>query len=822
MNLLVKTLLLLVICHCFSSPLFAQSGTSNRTVKGIIIDSASHQPMSFVTVTLKEASLKTPLKSVISEKDGSFELPIAAGTKYTLTLAFVGYIDRIIPIDSGSTAIDLGHILFSHSLKQLKEVTVRAVKPLIKMEVDRIAYDVQADPDAKVLTALDMMRKVPMVTVDAEEAIKLKGNGSYKILLNGRESALLTKSPSDLLKSMPATNIQRIEIITTPPAKFDAEGLAGIINIITKTSSDQGYKIGLSTRYNTVWGTGMNINATIKQGKLGYSGIFGYSHQRQNTNTFGNTQTRFAADPSDVTVLDQSGANTHNGSYYYNQNELSYEIDSLNLISASAGIYDNPSRSDNDQLSQLFSPANSILQQYRQMNKGSNHNNGYDANLNYQMGFKRSKDQLLTLSYKYSYVPGSLNTDSRFSEQLAFGQEDFLQRNKEGLKEHTIQVDYVQPFTQVNIEAGAKAILRNNFSDFTTDTLVSPGTYNRNAPQSSAFDYQQDVYSIYNSYQLKLDKWAAKAGLRLERTDVAATFAAGNDLNTGYTNLIPSVSLQRKFENSSINLGYTQRIQRPGIATLNPFVNTSNPLFISTGNPGLKPELANSFALSYGNFKKGAVNAGLNYAFSNNSIQSVTSFKDTIVTGIHQKITNTTYRNIGSNSTLGLNVNTNLMFAQKVTLSLNGQVSKVWLEGSYNNQLYQNSGYFGSAFSSVGYKFGASGYRAGFNAGYYSGNVLLQGKSKYFITSSYSVTKEFFNKAASISLVANNPYHKYRTSTSSTNTPDFAQLSNYNQNYRNFAFRLDYKFGRLNSEIKKNQRGINNDDTGSSSKGGNT
>jgi outer membrane receptor for ferrienterochelin and colicin len=181
----------------------------------------------------------------------------------------MGYKTKTIDINGATAAVELGRMLLSPSNNQLKEVSIVAAKPLMKQEVDRISYDVQADPESKALTALDMMRKVPMLSVDASDNIKLKGSGNYKILLNGKESALMAQNPSDILKAMPGTNIVKIEVITTPPAKYDAEGLAGIINIITQKKGDQGYNGSINSRYNTVWGENINLNATVKQGKFG-------------------------------------------------------------------------------------------------------------------------------------------------------------------------------------------------------------------------------------------------------------------------------------------------------------------------------------------------------------------------------------------------------------------------------------------------------------------------------------------------------------------------------------------------------------------------
>ncbi|RYY37692.1 MAG: TonB-dependent receptor [Sphingobacteriaceae bacterium] len=827
----MKYTLLTLFCCFLTVTLFAQTPQTGFTVKGAVIDSATNKPLDFVTVALQDVKTKEPVKSALSGTDGGFELKAKPG-EYQLVLAFIGYSNKVIKLDTGKSVIELGRIIFSSSAKQLSEVSITAVKPVMKQEVDRLSYDVQADPESKAVTALDMIRKVPLLSVDASDAIKLKGSGNYKILVNGRESALMAKNPSDVLKAMPATNILKIEVITTPPAKYDAEGLAGIINIITKTNADEGYNIGINVRHNTRWGQGANLNGTVKKGKFGFAGYAGVGQQPKNKVDFTNTQQRLVNGnvPNPDTVLTQTGQNQFDGNYFYANGELSYEIDTLNLLTGSFEMYKEKGSQGSDQLS-LLQSAGDVLQRYRQLNQNEGRYTGIDAALNYQLGFKRNKEQLLTLSYKYSYSPGTTNTTNTFSDRIAYFQPDFLQYNEQGAKEHTIQLDYVHPMKGWNIEAGGKSIIRNNYSDFSTDTLVSAGVYNRAESQSNMFDYQQNVHSIYNSYQLKGEKWSAKAGLRFELTTIDATFAnTGAELHTNYNNLIPSVSIQRKLKSSSINLGYTQRIRRPGIYQLNPFTDRSNPLFINTGNPNLRPELNNSFELTYSNFQKASINVGLSYSFSNNSIQNITSFRDTLMNNpqdpanpLEQKITTTTYQNIGSNKNLGLNINTNYDITKQLSISLNGQISQIWIEGAYNGKLYQNSGIIGNAFANIGYKFGKENtWRAGFNAGYFSGDVTLQGKSRYFMYNSYVLSKEFMDKKASISLVANNPYSNTWKNTSNTQTPDFIQNSTYNQIYRHFAIRVSYKFGKLSGEIKKNQRGIKNDDTtGGKSGGGN-
>jgi len=805
----MKKLLLLAFCCYLSASVMAQSGLQMLTVKGVAIDSLTKQPVSYVTVALEDAGTKTPVKSNLTKDDGSFELKATGGKAYTLALVFVGYTTKQIIIPATGTDVNLGKILLRPSTKQLNDVAIVAAKPLMKQEVDRISYDVAADPESKSLTALDMMRKVPLLTVDANDNIQLKGSGNYKILVSGKESALFAKNPSDVLRSMPATNIVKIEVITTPPAKYDAEGLKGIINIITIKNADQGYNVNLNTRYNNVWGPGLNINPTFKEGKFGFSGYMGFGKQNKATNPFDNTQT-FIADQS---VLTQNGVNSFTGNYKYFEGEFSYEIDTLNLLTASIDYNDGVNNQETDGLTKNVLN-NVIRQQYYSMSPNNSDYQGIDAAFNYQLGFKRNKDQLLTISYQYNNSPNTVNSANYFSQLISYPFPDYRQYNNAGNRTNTVQVDYAEPFKSVTLEAGVKGIFRNNFSAFNEDTLdTKTNQYLLNGAQTDDFNYHQDVYSVYNSYQIKLDKWTVKAGLRFEETTVNGDFTTINTpISTSYSNLIPSAYLQRQFKTSSISFGFTQRIQRPTIYQLNPFVDASNPLFVSTGNPNLKPELNNVFELNYSHFSTGSINAGLSYSFSNNSIQNVTNLKTGVVDSKPDTVTYTTYQNLGSNRTLGLNLNINYPITKKLQFVINGQISKVWLQGEFDGSMYRNSGYFSDLFSNLGYKFD-SGYRIGVNVGYFSGQVNLQGKSSYFIFNQYVFSKDLLKKKASISLVANNPWSKYWNGNSTTSTNQFYQVNNFDNTYRTFAVRLSYKFGKLNSDIKKNQHGINNDDT---------
>lgn len=807
----MKTIILTIISGFLLTAIYAQPKQSDTLIKGIVMDSLKKQGLGYVTVVLTDQKTSLPIKSVLTTENGGFEFTHLPKKNYTLSVAMTGYENKTVFLpefsSSESLVIDAGNIYISTAINILKEVVVTntGIKPIIKQEVDRISYDVQADPENAATNVLDMLRKVPLVSVDATDNIKLKGTGNFKILINGKPSALIARNPSDIFKSMPASNIQKIEVITTPPAKYDAEGLAGIINIITKKNTDQGYNGSINTYYSNIYGPGLNLNATLKQGKFGLNGYIGHNDQKSQT-----TKSGYSNQILNPVLLNltQENTNIYKGKNDYGSAELSFEMDSLDLLTGSIEFYDGKSPRNSNQFSALLDANGQIQQSYRLTSQGTSDYKGMDLSLNYQLGFKKNKDQLLTTSYKYSIQKNLQHTDAAFTDKINYAFPDYRQNNNSGTREHTTQLDYIKPFKTLTIEAGAKAIIRNNYSNFGTDNLDSiSGQYLPNTDQTNDFTYRQNVYGAYNSYQLKLKKMVVKGGLRLEHTNVQADFTSTNsNVQQDYNNLIPSFSIQQTLKgNNSINLGYTDRIQRPGIWLLNPFIDKSNPLVISVGNPALQPVVRHSLEFSYSNFTKGSITAGLAYTIANNTIENVTSVAaDTITTS--------TYKNIGRNRGLGLTLNANYTIFKKLNLNVNSQLLHVWLSGTYNGQFYDNKGFQGHIFVTSGYTFD-KGYHAGFDIGYDSRYVLLQGKDNEYFYVSFSGSKELFKKKATIALYISNPFNQYKRIDFYTNTNDFHQY-NYNEMYaRRINISFKYKFGKLNSSIKKNQRSISNDDS---------
>lgn len=818
MNLKIRTTLYLFVSLMWFSLSFAQTEAPSYSIKGLVTDSASSKPLEYVTTALKTAVGK-PFKSTLSKTGGHFLFSKVPSGKYMLTFISVGYKSKSLPvtIENGSKQLEVnvGSVTLAPSSNQLKEVNVTADRPLIKQEVDRISYDLQADPESKVTSVLDMMRKVPLLSLDADDNIKLQGNSNYKILINGKPSTMVSKNPRDVLRSMPASSIQKIEVITTPPAKYDSEGLAGIINIITNEKIDNGYNgsINLNERF-PVGGPGVGGSFTVKQGKFGASGYFGGGiYNQPQTSNFSNRET-MGTNPS---TLSQLGLSKSDNNYTWLGTELSYEIDTLNLITGEVSFNNGKYNSDGSQTSQMLDGASSVMQGYRLNNSNRSNWNGVDLALNYQLGFKGKKDRLLTFSYRYSNSNDKSFDQLLVEDRVNYSIPDYNQNNKSGSREQTIQADYVHPLKKLTIEAGVKAILRDNNSDFRYDSLNASGQYVTDPTRTNTFNNNQDVLGAYNSYQYNVKDWGFKAGVRIEETLIDADFiSTSSSLNKNYFNVIPTISINKKFKNmSNVNFGFTQRIQRPSIWNLNPFVDRSNPNFESTGNPDLRPVLSNDIRFGYSKFKKGSINIGINYSFSNNTIQRVSVYDS------ERGVTFTSYDNIGKDKSIGSNFNINYPITKEWNFNISGNMSYVWIKGVINGEMVSNDGVRGYFYGGTGYKF-TKGWRLNANFSYGSPYITLQGKGSSYYYTSLSVNKEVIKNKLTFSAASSNPFNKYRHYINETSGSDFRQLSNYQNYFRSYSVSLNYRFGKLQGDIKKNQRGIKNDDVaGKSSSNGN-
>lgn len=686
------------------------------------------------------------------------------------------------------------------SVTTLSTVTISVAKPLIKQEIDRLSYDLQSDPDSKSSSMLEMMKKIPILSVDVDDNVELKGSSNYKILINGRPSAMMERNLKEVLRSMPASTIQKVEVITTPPSRYDAEGLVGIINIITNKRLSPGYN-----------GT-VNLNGTAPTGGPGAGSSFSAKLGKFRFTTFNGGGIYNTPTTSDYTqrtstnrILNQDNSKKKDSHSGYFGMELSYEIDSLNLLSASLNV---SGSKENFHSKQLSTSSGQLIQQYLLNSHSIVGGDGTDASLNYQLGFAKSKKQLLTLSYRFYTYGYQSNNDIGFSQRLNYDQADYQQYNKGNSTEHTIQLDYLTVFKKIGIEAGIKSIFRSNSSDYSYLAFNnSLGGFEIDQQKSNDFNNSQNVYAAYNTYQFSLSNFSVKAGFRLEYTQIRADFMSSQtSIFQKQLNLLPVIAISRKLGSAStINMGFTQRIQRPGIYQLNPFVNRSNPNVESSGNPELNPIVANGIQLGYSLQNKAFINVSMDCTVFNSLINQVATYDPV------SNITHIVYQNTGSAKLLGSNISINYPITKAWNLLTNGKIMYGKIEGTDGKEPIGTNGVMYSIGINTGLKL-EKGWRASAAINYKSRSFTLQRETNEQSSSSFGLSKELIANKLNCSATINNPFMKYRPNIVRLTGTEFEQSSTDISYFRSYKFSLNYSFGKLKEAVKKSSRSIKNDD----------
>ena len=829
---------LLLIMLVISSLVAAQNAAPPFQIKGVLLDSLTQEgePYATIKIVKKEAPAHA-LKMLVTDMKGKFQEKVPGTGDFVMTISSIGRntIVKDFTVKAGEKIVDFGTLYITDASNELGQVEVVAQKPLVKADIDKIEYNVQDDPDSKSNSVLEMLRKVPLVTVDGEDNIKVNGSSSFKVYVNGKPNNMMSNNPTEVLKSMPANSIKHIEVITNPGPKYDAEGVGGILNIVTVGSGLEGYTATFSGNVSNM-GAGGGLFGTIKSGKLTISARYNYNYNyNDRPRSYSGGTRRTVGDITDGSSdLDYSGDSKGHGNFQSGSMEASYEIDTLRLITMSFGLWGGGNNSNG-----LSNPLATMpgtgddLYQYVSNNRSKSSWYSIDGGIDYQRMF-HVKDRMLTFSYKINTRPESSDSYSTYDydmEDVAPDWQDFMKRMKnqhndgsQNTTEHTFQADYTTPIGKIHtLEAGAKYILRDNSSedDRYEQASATQADYEFDNDHSSHYKHQNDILAAYLGYGLKVKKISGRLGVRYEHTkqEVKYLLGKGDNFDKNFDDLVPSASIGYKLTDmSNLRFGYNMRIYRPGIWYLNPYLDDSNPTNISQGNSHLDSEKSHSFNLSYSNFtQKFNINLSARYSFTNNSIERVTEqVKDTEIFGLQnptgKEVLYSTYQNIGKsrNASLSGYINWNATSNTRIYANLYGNYT--YLEGA--NGL-KNDGWnlfaYGGAQQSLPHD-----WRISLNIYGQTPWIMLQGKGSSFFDYGLSVNKSFLKKRLTLSAFASNFFKKYQHPTSSIEGVGFIQDSWNKYTRQRFGVSVSYRIGELKASVKKAARTISNDDVKSS------
>jgi ferric enterobactin receptor len=798
-------------------PTFAQSkgGTEGSgKIEGSVVNAATKETIEYASVTLVSQKTGKPVNGAVTDPKGNFVLTgIAPGT-YNVKVEFIGckpYLKSDVKVGAGT--VKMGTVTLSSSATSLQEVTVTGTRPLVENHIDKLVYNAANDLTSQSGVALDVLKKVPSVSVDVDGNVELEGDPNIRFLINGKPSTIFGSSLADALQSIPASQIKSIEVISSPGAKYDAAGTAGIINIILKDSRVQGIHGTANLSAGTRLENG-SFNLNVRKDNFGLNAFFS-GNEQLNTTTL-NTINRQSMSPTGdtLTMLNQNGQTALKRSGYQSGLSAQWDITPKDKLTASLNYnhFGNNTQSLTGQQQQVTDATGTILSNTPSTVNGGSQvsENTTDWSLDYKKNFSnkdRELDVLVTTST-------GKNLSDYYQEQVypAGGPSASGSRghNPGTDKETDVSVDYSQPLGKgLTLETGAKAVFERLQNSVATDTLLADKTYSPNANQSYSFTYDRQIYAYYLSTTFSgfhhfLD---GQAGMRYEYTNTTADFPGVTI--PGYSIWAPALTLLHKFdETQSIKASYSYRIERPDYGDLNPYYNISDPHNISTGNPGLKPEVGHRYELGYNKtFGKGAnIYIAAVYRYNSEDIQSFATYYSSLnVNGTEYSDVSLTQRyNIGWQSQIGGNFFGSVPVTQALNLRSNIQL------GTRTNAspgLATVTGFTFRGNLNASYSFGKDLIAEVFG-NYNSSQKTIQGTRPAFGFYTLAMRKTFLHKNASVGLTATNPFNKYVDQSSILYGTGFSQTLLRKVPYQSFGITLSYKFGKLEFKEKEKEHEI--------------
>jgi ferric enterobactin receptor len=784
-----------------------QAFSQNKfNITGVIAEQTDKKGIPYMTVSLIDTLTKLPKSNTFTGETGKFKFEnIQTGTYYVLATS-VGFLPSksalIVVVDKSLTTDTL---FMEKTAKDFKEVVVAASKPLLEVESDKVIYNVENDATLQGLNAIEALKKMPFVTVDADDNIQMKGSSNFKVLLNGKSTSIVAKNPSEALKSFPASLIKRIEVITEPSAKYDADGTAGIINIITKKKVF-GYNGSVNISYNS---RGMNNgggNFNAKKGKFGMSAYFGgnaYNYVNQMTTDYSRT----SKTPGFESTLNQFSTNSTKGTWYYGSSELAYDFDSLHTLSFYASPNGGNNKNISLQNSEVFNNLNILTDSFSSNTSNKSENPSLDFGFDFIKKFKDNSEHEITFSAarERRRDNSSYTSLQNFTSKL---DQDIFNTNDSKNIENTLKIDYTKPFkNKTSLESGVKLITRDLVSDYKMLQRNLPTeTYTEMPLNTNTLQYDQNVGSLYTTYAFSVKTYKIKLGARVEQTWINASFNRDSmPFKTDYTNFIPTASVSYKYKKAhTLRLNYSKRIQRPWMFYLNPYVNNQNPKSISFGNPNLTPEKTHSVSFSWNYFyKQNSLDLSLSNSFTDDVI---TSFTTIDTSGIMY----TSYYNIAKSNTTGLSLSFWGMLFGKMQLWANLSTSYVkithTLDASRNRSGFSNRAHMNATWN---FKYGISTTLGGYA---WQGAPTLQTVRPLNYSYNLSVRKSFLKKKLNVGLVANNFLNGTQTLKTISEDPNFSSVSTFNNTFfRFYSISVSYNFGKLKENVSR-KKGISNDD----------
>ena len=808
----MKRILLLFVA-VFATVAAVSTAAAQSLVTGRVVG-PENEAVGYATVAALRDSI--PVAAVAADAEGRFSLPIKQTGDYTLSISAVGYSNLAQPLRAAGKPIALGELRLAQGV-EVEAVVLTVQRPIVTTDAEKLAYSVEDDPEAQSSTLEEIIRKVPQLSIDADGNVQMNGQSDYKILVNGHPSNAMSRNFSDVIKSMPANSIKRIEVITNPSMKYDAEGTGGVLNIITSKARFDGYNGSINTSWNFTetgrWMTNNSANLAVQTDKLTLSGAFYYTcaEAMDVSNGYVRSTLENLAEDAPYRYMTSTGDYGYRFRSLYANLQASYQIDSMNLLTTEFSAYSGHNHTLQHNTIEYLDDAFDPIRRYRSDNDVRPDWGGYDLGVNYEHTFGR-ENHTLTLSDNLSIAPPTGQpSEERITDLVGSSAYGLLfGNNREQSLSNVLQIDYNNPFgSGQGIEAGFK-------HSYDYDKQRSVNTYDETLETHGDTRLTKHIFALYAGYSYTTQKLAARFGARLE--SARYKLESDNDgerqrYTSSLTNVVPYASLTlTPSQGQMVALSYTQRLRRPSVSAMSPYV--SETLTTRTyGNPDLETGISHSINLRYSRFtNKWTVATGFTTNFSNNLASSYTFIDD-------EGFINSTYANDGRMQFyIG---DFSLSYRPSTKFNLSTSLRGGWGKYSLPNQGIETESWnFTHSFSTTvalwkGARFTFTEY-----LGQFEPSMSSKQRRPIFF-SSINLGQKFLKEKLELSVAMSNPFDKSMKSSQLTHTPTYIQRTIDSYRNRGIRFSLRWRFGKQQIAVKQTNRTSDDssEEVGGSSKG---
>ncbi len=807
MNKLISTLslILLVVLNV--------SAQSNKevTITGKVFEKATNVPLEYATVAFVNTTENRIVTGGITTATGDFSIPVPSGT-YDITVEFIGFDKLTIPNQVLNSDKNIGTIGLAENAQALDEIEIIAEVTTVDIRLDKKIYNVGQDLTVSGGTVSDVLDNVPSVSVDVEGNVALRGNDNVTILINGKPSGLVGLNSTEALRQLPAESIERVEVITSPSARYDAQGTAGILNIILRRSKLQGFNGAVTANVGHPTQAGISGNVNYRTGDVNIFNTTSYDYREVPGNSSSYTQyfNRIFDENGNVITDNPDTFTDEQNIYERVRKGIStnfgvewYITDSASLTGAISYRNGDNERNTNNTLTQLDENGN-FLSRTNRFDPELEDDKVMQYSVNFMKDFNDSGHKL-TMDFQYED-----NSENEFSKVLVEGENTEKVATLEDQEEILLQVDYVLPIGENSqFELGYRGNFENQDTDYTVEFLN--GTTNEfvvNDSLSNFLNYKEYVNAAYTQFGSKFGKFSFLAGLRLENTRITVDQPTSGDFSKNdYTGLFPTINLNYEIsEDENVTLGYSRRIQRPRSYFINPFPSRSSVTSIFRGNPQLAPSYSGQYDVGYyRKFGKVSLNGSAYYQHATD-VFSFVSFDTGIpvtVNGQEFTIIERTPINLAEEDRYGFeftvtynplkkwNINANFNYFQQ---SVTGETPNGISLDNTNN----------SWFARLNNKYTLPGkieWQTSLN--YRGPSEDAQNKREGVFSTNMAFSKDLFNDRASIAFNVSDLFNS-RKRMSETITNTFASDSEFQWRERSFNLSFTYRF---NQQKKRQERG---------------